>query len=132
MNSEGAVIKGAATGFALAAVSCLLIYFCPAHTEPFYTAGSFLASSPILLLIPSDSPDLLSWSVIFFYWVFMGAVFGWLFGKRQRAVRISGIILILGIVLVHGITLHKITDKIGEALAEGIGRIFQTNVLTEK
>lgn len=128
MNLEGAVTKGAATGFALAAVSCLLIYFSPGQAEPFYTVGSFLASSPILLLIPSDSPDLLSWSVVFSYWTLAGAVIGRLFGKQKRRARIWATVFILGMILVHGFTLRKITDQIGESLAQGIGRMVQTMI----
>ena len=131
MNFKGALIKGMSIGFFLAVLSCLLIYLSPTQADPFYTIGSFLASSPILLLLPSDLPDFLSWAVIFTYWIIAGAVTGWLAGRPRRLARISGTVLIIGIVLAHGITMRKIMEKLGEALAQGIGRMFQTNVSTE-
>ena len=111
-------------GLALASLSCLSISFNPSAKEPFYTLSSLLAASPILLFLPPDVPDPVSWAIVLVYWAMLGALMGWFLGRPGRRARIFGVVLIAGVALVHALSWRVIMDRLQETMQQGLDRLF--------
>ena len=125
-GSAISAIAGAGIGLCIAIVTLLFALLNNKwDNEVFKGIINFITSIPTFLFEAKlNMPQLVQNVLFFIYWVLVGAIFGWLAGRKGMFSKMLFVILIGGLIIVHRIVQVKLEKELAAAL-EAIGGMLK-------
>lgn len=118
-NPRTNTLVGVLIGLGIALVVAGLAWLNDGRSQVVEKAVMFIFSTPALISFKLRSSDAFMMVLSFIYWALVGGVVGWLIGAGKRATKVTGFVVLVGLLASHWIAYLNLSaeiDAIGRAL----------------